>query len=135
MKGRRPLAAGIRTESEMKELEQAFVFGASKVLPAQEESPPENSTEAPTSAVGSMAQEETGTSVPVRSDSMPTVLPDRQRPQVTARVPITTRARPEIASALRRAALQRQLAGVEPCYVQDIMEEAVEVWLSAKGYL
>ena len=38
-------------------------------------------------------------------------------------------------SALKRASLQRQLAGVEPYYVQDIMEQALEQWLKEHGYV
>lgn len=56
-------------------------------------------------------------------------------PQMAGRVPITTRARPEIGSALKRASLQRQLDGVEPNSMQDIMEEALESWLNTHGYL
>ena len=56
-------------------------------------------------------------------------------PKMAGRVPITTRARPEIGSALKRASLQRQLDGVEPNSMQDIMEAALENWLRDKGYL
>jgi len=56
-------------------------------------------------------------------------------PKMTGRVPITIRARPGIGSALKRASLQRQLDGVEPCTMQDIVDEALENWLSTKGYL
>lgn len=56
-------------------------------------------------------------------------------PQMTTRVPITTRARPEIATALKRASLQRQLNGETPFYVQEIMEDALAKWLQAHGYL
>ena len=70
------------------------------------------------------------TSPPWQTDQQPRVLP-----QMAGRVPITTRARPEVATALKRASLQRQLAGVEPYHVQDIVEEALENWLSSKGYV
>ncbi len=56
-------------------------------------------------------------------------------PKMAGRVPITTRASPEIGSALKRASLQRQLDGVEPNSMQDIMEAALENWLRDKGYL
>jgi hypothetical protein len=49
-------------------------------------------------------------------------------------VPITTRTRPEVASALKRASLKRQLSGQTPFYVQDILEEALETWLRDKAY-
>lgn len=56
-------------------------------------------------------------------------------PQLSNRVPITTRTRPEVASALKRASLQRQLEGIAPFYVQDILEIALESWLRDNGYL
>ncbi|TWT35233.1 hypothetical protein KOR34_01210 [Posidoniimonas corsicana] len=61
--------------------------------------------------------------------------PSRILPQMASRVPITTRARPEIASALKRASLQRQLSGEQPFYVQEILEEALMAWLKSHGYL
>lgn len=56
-------------------------------------------------------------------------------PQFRGRVPLTTRCRPELASALKRASLQRQLSGAEPNRMQDILEVALEDWLRAHGYL
>jgi hypothetical protein len=52
-----------------------------------------------------------------------------------ARVPLTTRVRSEFASALKRASLERQLKGVLPNTLQDILEEALEPWLRSNGYL
>ncbi len=52
-----------------------------------------------------------------------------------ARVPISTRMREDFAGALKRASLERQLAKVEPNTLQDILEQAVEPWLRANGYL
>lgn len=51
------------------------------------------------------------------------------------RVPFTTRIRGDLARALKRASLERQLEGVEPNQVQEILESALEPWLSANGYL
>jgi hypothetical protein len=56
-------------------------------------------------------------------------------PQLSNRVPLTTRMRPEVASALKRASLTRQLKGKTPFTMQDIHEEALENWLREKGYL
>ena len=42
---------------------------------------------------------------------------------------MTARVKPEIATAVKRASLARQLNGQEPCHVQDITEVAVEAWL------
>ncbi len=51
------------------------------------------------------------------------------------RVPISTRIRDDFARALKRASLERQLEGREPNTLQDILEEAIEPWLKANGYL
>lgn len=53
----------------------------------------------------------------------------------TPRAPLTTRLRADYAQALKRASLERELAGVEPYTVQDMLEEALGPWLSANGYL
>lgn len=52
-----------------------------------------------------------------------------------SRSPISTRIRTEFAEALKRASLERQLAKVEPCTVQDILEQALEPWLKTNGYI
>jgi len=52
-----------------------------------------------------------------------------------ARVPISTRMRTDFATALKRASLERQLSGMEPNSLQDILEQAVEPWLRSNGYL
>ncbi|MEW4569507.1 hypothetical protein AB1L88_16705 [Tautonia sp. JC769] len=52
-----------------------------------------------------------------------------------SRIPLSTRMRSDFAAALKRASLERQLAGVEPNTLQDILEQAVEPWLRGNGYL
>lgn len=52
-----------------------------------------------------------------------------------SRVPLTTRIRADYAAALKRASLERQLHGVVPSTLQDILEEALQPWLHANGYL
>jgi hypothetical protein len=54
---------------------------------------------------------------------------------MTNRAPISTRIRADMAAALKRASLERQLKGIEPNTLQDILEEAIEPWLKANGYL
>jgi len=51
------------------------------------------------------------------------------------RVPISTRMREDFAKALKRASLERQLKGLEPNTLQDILEEAIEPWLRSNGYI
>lgn len=58
-----------------------------------------------------------------------------QRMLATLLVPVTVRLRPEVASALKQASLQRQLNGIETYTQQDIVEEALLPWLQAEGLL
>jgi len=50
------------------------------------------------------------------------------------RVPIGARVRTELAVALKRASLERQLQGIQPFAVQEILESAVELWLVKNGH-
>lgn len=67
--------------------------------------------------------------------------PVRQKPKKPNRfqpvglIPVTVRLRPEIAGALKRASLERELAGEEIFTQQAIVEEALEPWLSGEGFL
>ena len=57
------------------------------------------------------------------------------RPRLThAVVPVTTRFKQETAEALRRASLERKLAGETPSTQQQIVELAVAGWLENNGY-
>jgi hypothetical protein len=51
------------------------------------------------------------------------------------RVPVGARVRTELAAALKRASLERQLQGIQPNSVQDILEDALELWLHKHGLL
>jgi hypothetical protein len=50
-------------------------------------------------------------------------------------IPVTVRLRPEIAGALKRASLERQLAGEDVYTQQDLVELALEPWLRSQGHL
>ncbi len=50
-------------------------------------------------------------------------------------IPVNVRVRPDIAAALQTASLERQLQGLEPSSKREIVEEALEPWLRANGYL
>ncbi len=56
-------------------------------------------------------------------------------PLTIQRVPISTRIRSDYAAALKRASLERQLNGIEPHTLQDILEQVIEPWLKSNGYL
>ncbi len=49
-------------------------------------------------------------------------------------IPITVRLRPEIAGALKRASLERQLASAEFFSQQEIVERALAAWLTENGH-
>jgi hypothetical protein len=109
MKDRRSLMEGLNTGNEIdRSLEEDFVYaGKTKAdQPVQ--------TQAPSPELGE-AKRPTGHAV--------------------GRVPLTTRVRSDFATALKRASLQRQLDGVSPNTLQDILEEALEPWLRSNGYL
>lgn len=122
MKERRSLIEGIQIDPEQRRIEEEFVFGAKRRPdPVVVVDPEPSQAEVPLATVSE---------APVANQIDRSILP-----QMSGRVPVTTRCRPEVASALKRASLQRQLAGAEPYYVQDIMEKALEEWLGAKGYI
>jgi hypothetical protein len=50
-------------------------------------------------------------------------------------IPVTVRLRPEIAAALKRASLERQLSGTTPNTQQEIVEQALKPWLKREGVL
>ncbi|MGH7135839.1 MAG: hypothetical protein ACREHD_08875 [Pirellulales bacterium] len=60
---------------------------------------------------------------------------NRQNASTVNRLPLSTRVRADFATALKRASLERQLSGTTPNTLQDILEEALEPWLMANGYL
>lgn len=67
--------------------------------------------------------------------------PTRSKPKKLSRlqpvglIPVSIRLRPEIAGALKRASLERELEGEEVFTQQDIVESALEPWLQSQGYL
>lgn len=54
---------------------------------------------------------------------------------VQNRVQFSTRMRADLAELLKRASLERQLEKLQPNTLQDILEQAIEPWLRANGYL
>lgn len=75
-------------------------------------------------------------SKPPKSSNQATAKPAAPTTTTTmSRVPISTRIRSDHAAALKRASLERQLSSQEPNTLQDILEEAIEPWLKANGYL
>ena len=50
-------------------------------------------------------------------------------------MPVTTRLQPSTYAALKRAGLEQKLYGRSPETVQEIAEEAFQMWLRENGYL
>ena len=107
MTNRRSLVEGVKESSKLTDEAEEFIYGKKK---------PSGSTSSAESA-------------PRTAAAASPILP-----QMTGRIPVTTRCRPEVASATKRVSLQRQLAGIEPYTVQDIMEQALEQWLDLNKY-
>lgn len=59
----------------------------------------------------------------------------KKSPVPVGLIPVTVRLKPEIAAALKRASLERQLAGEEIFTQQDLVELALEPWLKGEGHL
>lgn len=57
------------------------------------------------------------------------------RPVEPNRVALSTRIRGDYVRALKRASLERQLQGVKPNTINEFLEQAIEPWLKANGYL
>ena len=109
MKERRSLAEGLKSAGGLDPaLEEEFVYRDKGKAPEPEPSP----------LPAAEAREEKG-----------------QGGNPVGRVPLTIRFRSDIAAVFKRASLQRQLDGVTPHALQDILEEALVPWLKANGYL
>ena len=83
-------------------------------------------------------------SLKIESAPVPEAMGEKTRPpkrknggrfQPIGLIPVTVRLRPEIAGALKRASLERELAGEDLFTQQAIVEEALEPWLNREGFL
>jgi hypothetical protein len=110
-KDRRPLVEGLKPEPEVDpKAAREFVF-QDKAKPS--EAAPEPKQAAPTRLAAS------------------TINPAAQ----SALIPVTARIPAEMFQALKRASFERQLQGIEPSSMQDIVEEALRPWLRKHDYL
>ena len=75
------------------------------------------------------------TSEPARAERRPVRRAKPSKITPIGLIPVTVRLRPELAGALKRASLERQLAGEELFTQQEIVEQALEPWLREEGYL
>ena len=85
------------------------------------------------------ATRETAAISPAERSRPPTghtvIKPRPSRVQPVALVPVTIRLRPELAGALKRASLERQLTGDPVFTQQDMVEEALTPWLKKSRVL
>jgi len=115
MSQRRSLVTGLEETPDLKEMERQFVYGDK--LATKSSSKDSDKAASPGAEVKA---------APNTDDVLP---------QYRGRVPLTTRCRPEVASALKKASLKRQLEGKEFSRIQEIVEEAIERWLTDNGYI
>ena len=122
MSKRRSLTAGVNTIPDADpEAVRSFITQERKTTPEAEQ---ELAVVAPSAAAVSKAV----VSKPKKPKRGKTVTP-------VGLIPVTVRLRPELAGALKRASLERQLSGEEPNTQQDLVELVLEPWLSENGYV
>lgn len=136
MNERRTLASAMTlTKEPMTKEQTAFIHGkppmeaGAKVRLTPQELPSPvgvHLSEGGDQATGSPKQ-----ATPPRRRSKPT----KETPPTRTRyrnllMPLTTRLTPETVERLRRLCLERQLAGIEPCTVQEILEDALQGWFA-----
>ena len=120
---RRTLSEGLDTiEATEKAVEEQFVYGKKtrRVTPDTPQPPAVSEPQAEPAATSAANAVEKSHLTPLTGIS---------------RVPVGARIRTERATALKRASLERQLQGIEPNSLQDILEEAIDLWLRKHGYL
>ncbi len=89
----------------------------------------------------SLAVPELGASAATVGSQPPALSPaPRRRAKATGvlpvgLIPVTVRLRAELAGALKRASLERQLGGETVFTQQELVEAALEPWLRQRGYL
>ena len=122
------MAEGIKAKSKAdRRKELAFVYGKEE---ADEETPkPPKRKAEPKEKSKDRPKEKREGEVATPAAPPPTLR------ALTRRTRLTTRIRSDMATALKRASLERQLAGEKPNTVQDILELALEPWLKENGYL
>ena len=75
------------------------------------------------------AERSTPRPAPKTNDAAPIQRVATSRVRPVGLIPVTVRLRPEIAGALKRASLERELAGETVYTQQDIVEQALQPWL------
>jgi hypothetical protein len=122
MAERRALIEGVNPVEEIdRALEAEFVHGR----PPRKAAKP---SAAPAKTSAAVPEQPIVQTLPPHPE--PAAVPSDPFPFIsTGRVAIGARVRPELAAALKRTSLERQLKGIQPFAVQEILEEALELWL------
>ncbi len=119
---RRPLTVGLKPSPKADpEKEQAFLNQGKASKSETPKKPPTPKPHTP---------EQPATPPPA-----PEAPPKQAAEYSRGRYTLTTRLRPDIGAALKRASLERELAGQAPHNVQDILDVVLEPWLKSHGYL
>ena len=137
MAERRPLAAAVNTYGGADPADvRAFITQERKPEAISEPKNVELNAISRNEAA-SEEKERGSVSIPRRSTESLTRSPKRKptRLQPVGLIPVTIRLRPEIAGALKRASLERQLSGEEVFTQQELVEGALEPWLIDEGYM
>ena len=133
MKGKRTMAGALQLSDE----KVAFIQGSPRpALPvAAEPSTPPKLDSGVTREPVQAAAEVPGQPKPTRY--RPSKLASRRElpsfGRFSLKMPITTRLQPETVETLRRTCLERRLAGTAPATLQEIVEEAVQTWLTTNA--
>ena len=137
MAERRSLVAGVEAAPNGVEphLMRAFINqeapDVAKAIPRPAEEPLP-----PSEAKTSMAEPDPTPAIARRpAKAAPLRRPQASSLHAALLVPVTVRLKPEIADALKRASLQRQLNGFDTYTQQDIVEDALTPWLKSEGLL
>jgi hypothetical protein len=130
MANRRSLIVGIKPEEDIDpDMAEDFIAGRKPRPAAKKASRPVAEAPAPLPL-------ETPAPPPPARHAPAAVSPPAPSPLTgVGRVPVGARFRTELAAALKRTSLERQLQGIQPNSVQDILEEALELWLHKHGLL
>jgi hypothetical protein len=131
MTARRQLIEGLKTLDPNIDVEQAEEFISGGKNPKPERQAPHRPQ------TTSQAAEETPAPKPPLPASVLAAAQVAPSSPLTGvgRVPVGARVRTELAASLKRASLERQLQGIQPNSVQDILEDAIELWLHKHGLL
>lgn len=127
MTARRPLTAGLNTPDVLNEdLVRAFV---------KQEPVPVDPPKAEPVELSVLVSQPDAPKSSEASDSRRPKKKSRNNVVPIGLIPVTVRLRPEIAGALKRASLERQLNGESLFTQQELVEQVLEPWLKREGYL